>query len=393
MAAALFTLMLPVASYVAALSPIREEWSLNNTQAGVIFSAYLAGYAVSALVVIPLTDRFGPKPILIGSAVLSGTAQMLFPLVADDIGTGVALRAVAGVGLVGVYMPAVRVVAERFGKVGRGAAIGLMVTAFYAGNSVSLVATGRLLAVLEWREAYLVLALIALVGIPLSYLLVRGYRHTRPEVPSGRLDLGVLRNRRVRYLIFGYSLHSAELFVVHAWLPLFLVAVLVADGMDTARAVVTGATVGGLALASSSVGPVMGGIMSDRRGRIATASAIFALSGLCSWIIGWTGGWPWALIVALVVVYGWATSADSAIYTTAITEAVGPSSLGSAMALQAFIGFMGGVLAPIVFGGVLDLAPESIRWGVGFSAVGLLSVIAIASMVRLRAFPETSSPG
>ena len=50
-------LLLPFASYVAAISFIQDEWHLNNTQAGAVYSAYLAGYAVSALFVIPLTDR------------------------------------------------------------------------------------------------------------------------------------------------------------------------------------------------------------------------------------------------------------------------------------------------------------------------------------------------
>ena len=36
MSAMLFVLLLPISSYVAALSLIREEWGLNNTQAGAV---------------------------------------------------------------------------------------------------------------------------------------------------------------------------------------------------------------------------------------------------------------------------------------------------------------------------------------------------------------------
>ena len=68
MSSLLFVMLLPFSSYVAALSFIQEEWDLNNTQAGAIFSAYLAGYALSALLIIPMTDRFGSKYIFIGSA-------------------------------------------------------------------------------------------------------------------------------------------------------------------------------------------------------------------------------------------------------------------------------------------------------------------------------------
>ena len=54
MSAMLFTLLLPFSCYVAF---IQDEWGRNNTQAGTIFSAYLTGYAISALVVIPLGER------------------------------------------------------------------------------------------------------------------------------------------------------------------------------------------------------------------------------------------------------------------------------------------------------------------------------------------------
>ena len=65
--------------------------------------------------------------------------------------------------------------------------------------------------------------------------------------------------------------------------------------------------------------------------------------------------------------YGWAIAADSAIYTTAVTEVAEPEQLGSTMAMQSFLGFMGGVVGPIVVGGVLDLVPVSIEWGAAFS--------------------------
>ena len=388
----LFVMLLPFSSYVAALSLIREEWGLNNTGAGAIFSAYLVGYAVSALFVIPLTDRLGPKRIFVGSAVLSVVTHALFPLVAHGIVAGVLLRAAAGVGLVGVYMPGLRVIAERFSGRGRGLAMGTYVTAFYAANSVSLAVTGGLMAVLEWREAFLVLSLASGASLPLAYFLLRGYRSRSAGQGSGRLDLSVLRNRAARHFILGYSLHAAELYAVRVWLPAFLMATLVERGIDDERAAVTAATVGGIVLATGSVGPVMGGAISDRWGRATSASAIFALSGACSLAFGWMGGLPLGLIVGVGVVYGWAIAADSAIYSTAVTEVSDPAKLGSTMAVQAFLGFMGGVVGPIVVGGVLDVFPESVKWGMSFSLVGLLAVVAVPALMRVRVLPAAEIP-
>ena len=379
----LFILLFPFSSYVAALPLIKEEWGLNNTQAGLIFSAYLAGFAASALFVLPLTDRFGSKTILIVFATISVVAHILFPLLAGGLGTAVALRVLAGLGLVGVYNPGMRVVAERFADHGRGMAVGTYVTFFYASNSVSLALTGVLMTHLDWRDAYLVMALLSALSVPLAYMVLRSHKAPEGGGSSGALDLSVLKNRVTRIFILGYSLHAAELYIVRVWLPAFLVAVLVAKGVDSAQAIVTAATVGGIALATSAAGPVVGGIISDRWGRAISASAIFALSGAVSFVIGWLIGFPWPVVVGLTALYGWAISADSAIYSTAVTEVSEPSKLGSTLAVHSFLGFAGGVVGPIVIGSILDLSPESIRWGLAFSVTGVLSIVAILAMMRV----------
>ena len=386
----LTALLLPFASYVAALPVITEEWGLSHARAGAVYSAYLAGYSVSALVVIPLTDRLGPKRVFLASAPLSVVAHTLFSLGADGMVSGMLLMALAGVGLVGIYMPGLRIISERFHTGGRGLAMGLYVTAYYAGNSISLASTGALMSALEWREAYLVTALASSAGVVLLYLLLRSHRDRPSGGSSGRLDLSALRNRPVRHFIVGYSLHAWELYAVRVWLPVFLVSVLVARGVEGDQAVVRAATVGGIALTAGAIGPVAGGMISDRLGRAVSAMAIFGLSGALSWAIGWMGGFPWPVIVAVAVIYGWAISADSAIYTTAIAEASKSAQLGSTMALQAFLGFSGGVVGPVVVGAVLDATSES--WVIGFSSIGLISMAAIPVLLRVRSFrPEPAS--
>ena len=382
MSSTLFTLMLPASSYIAAIPDVKDQWGLNNTQAGLIFSAYLAGYAASALLVMPLTDRLPPRYIFAGSAVVSVVAHVLFPLLAQGVLSAVALRCVAGVGLLGTYMPGLRIVSERFSSGGRGLAIGLFVTAQYFANSASLAVTGGLMARFDWEEAYLLMALGSAAGLPLAYFLLRNHRTVSGPASSGRLDATILKNAAARYLILGYSLHAAVVFAVRVWLPVFLVAVLVARGVGDDAAVVRAAIFGGLALTVGSLGPVMGGVISDRFGRATSAAAIFALSGACSWLIGWTGDFPWPLIIAIAVVYGWAIAADSAIYSTGVTEVASPEQLGSTMAVQAFAGLVGGVVGPVLMGLVLDFTDDSFRWG--FSSMGVIAIVAVGALLRLR---------
>ena len=375
--------LLTFSSYVAALPLIQEEWDLSNTQAGMIFSAYLAGYAVSALFVIPLTDRISPVTVLTTSAVVTVGANIAFPFVANDLYSASALRVISGLGLVGIYMPGLRIISQRFADSGRGAAMGFYVTAFYAANAISLSLTGALMARFEWRDAFTILALVSALCIPLACLVTRNEKIGKISTSTGLLNLRAIRNRTTGAFVLGYSLHAMELYAVRVWLPGLLAAVLIANGEGTYDATVKAATVGGIALAAGSVGPIIGGVISDRFGRARTAAAIFALSGLCSWAIGWAGGFPWPVVVGIAVVYGWAISADSSIYSTAITESASAEDLGSAMALQAFLGFMSGVVGPVLVGAVLDIFPENIEWKMAFSVVGLMAVVSIPILLRV----------
>ena len=376
--------LVPFSSYVAALPFIRSEWGISNTTAGLIFSCYLAGYAISALLVLPLTDRLPTRWVFLVSAAVSALGNLLFPLVAYNVPVACALRLVAGVGLVGMYMPGLRMISATFPPENRGVAMGMYVTAFYTANAVSLAATGVLMNSMDWRGAYLALSALSAVSVPLALVLVRDRAAPGTSESTGRLRVDVLRSRVPRAYIVGYSLHAMELYAVRVWLPALLAAVLVSRGEDVTSAAATAATIGGVALAAGGLGPVVGGAISDRFGRARSAIGVFILSGLLCLAIGWIYAAPWPVVIAVSCVLGWAIAADSSIYTTAVTESAPDGLLGSTMAVQAFLGFMGGVVGPIFIGAVLDIVPDALQWRVGFTAVALLSIPAVATLYGVR---------
>ena len=376
--------LLPFSSYVAALPFIKTEWDISNTTAGLVFSCYLAGYAIASLMVLPLTDRLPTRWVFLVSAAVSAVGNVLFPLVAYNVAVACALRLVAGVGLVGIYMPGLRMISNTFPAENRGVAMGLYVTAFYTANAVSLAATGVLMNSMDWRGAYLALSMLSSISVLLALFLVRDRAAPGSAESTGRLRLDVLKSRVPRAHIIAYSLHAMELYAVRVWLPALLAAVLISRGEDVTKAAVTAATIGGIALAAGGFGPVVGGAISDRLGRVRSAIGVFTLSGLLCLAIGWTFAAPWPVVVAVSCVLGWAIAADSSIYTTAITESAPAGLLGSTMAVQAFLGFMGGVIGPIFIGAILDVIPDDLQWRVGFTAVALLSIPAVATLYGIR---------
>ena len=381
--------LLPMASYVAALPIIREDWGLSGSEAGLLNSINGAGAMAGAALILPLTDRFRPASILFFSAVLSAVGHLLFPIAASDVATGAPFRFMAGMGMIGVYVTGTRVVAERFAGRSRGTGIGLYVTSFYLGSSASLLLTGALIPALGWRGAYALWAGIAFVTPPLAYLLLRHHQGTSDETASARLDPSVLRRKPVAIMILAYFLHTFELYHLRTWLSPFLAFVLVSQGRAGATdAAAVAAIIAGAAGILGAFSPFLGGAFSDRVGRIRAATILFAFSAGLSFTIGWTADLPFGVVLGLTLVYSFAVGADSAIYSTSVTEAAEARKLGSTLAMHTFTAFGAGILSPVIFGAFLDLSSGDLGWGLGFSSAGIAGIIAIAAMLWLSTQPE-----
>ncbi|MEE9125090.1 MAG: MFS transporter [candidate division NC10 bacterium] len=382
---------LPFASYVAALPLIREEWGLSNTQAGTIYSTFLAGMALAALVVIPLTDRFPPRRLFIASVWGSVITNLLFPLWAMDFLTGVLLRFVAGPCLVGVYVPGIRIVSEYFARGERGRAVGLFISAFHLGIAVSLAVMSLLLPHFGWRTAYLIAGVLAFTGVVLAHVLLRPGIGELPDAPrsSGWLSLEPLRSKSLVLITAGYAFHAWELYVIRVWLPPFLAAVLLARGLGPTQAAASGAGAAAIMLAMGAAGPFLGGLLSDRIGRTAAGIVLLSVSGAISFLIGWMTYASWGMLLGLGTVYGFASAADSAIYSTGVTELADPGMMGSAQAFHTFFGYGAAMLGPIVCGRMLDLAPPGISWGLGFSTAGVAAVLGVIALLWLKRLPES----
>jgi MFS family permease len=120
------------------------------------------------------------------------------------------------------------------------------------------------------------------------------------------------------------------------------------------------------------------GSLSDRLGRALMILVIASISTVCSFIMGWTIGFPFVVIIAIGMIYSFTALGDSPVLSAGITESVDPSYLGAAFALRSFLGFGAGAIAPLVFGAILDWTnPDFVvkgfyaNWGWAFCVLGL----------------------
>jgi MFS family permease len=362
---AVLALALLPSNVVAAALPLLEvDWSASSTELGVVFAAYQLGYVGAVLLLLPLTDRVPTGRVITLSAAATGLSFVAFPLLAHDVLSASLLRLVSGAGLAGVYMPGVRVVAAAASAERRGLVVSLYVSCFYVGAALSLWASGVLLNLGDWRFAALTLGAVSVAALPLALLGTRGA--PAPQGRTARLRLSVLKNGPVLRTILAYSGHSWELYVSRGWLAAYLATVLAGRGVGPVESAALGSQAAGLMAGTGAVGVWLGGHFSDRFGRARAAMAIALTSGALSLAFGWLADLPWELLLMVGCAYGLVMGADSAVYSTAVTELAPEGQLGSAQAAQAFIGFSASALSPVAAGFVLDL-------GGGFGGVFMLA--------------------
>lgn len=361
--------LLPSNIPAAAVPLLRAEWAASSVALGWVVGAYLAGYSLAVLLVLPLSDRVPSRRIIVSGAVVSLLASIALPLVAHDPWTAVALRVLAGAGLAGVYMPGVRLVAATALPERRGLAVGLFVASFYLGSAASFLYAGLFIGQGGWRETMLTSAGVSSLAIPLALAGARSL-----PLAGGRLvlDLSVLRAGPLMRTIGAYSGHAWELFSARAWLTAFLASVLIAQGAATTDATGEAGRWSAIILAAGIPAVFIGGWVSDHFGRARTALVAALASGALAFVFGALGAAPWPVLLAVGFVYSGLIAADSAVYSTTVTELAPAGKVGSAQAIQAFLGFGAGSIGPPAAGLALDLG---LGWVAVFGVAGAASIL------------------
>jgi MFS family permease len=293
----------------------------------------------------------------------------------------------------GSYAPAIMLVAQQLPPARRGAGVGWVLAGMSAGYVGSISLSLGLIALFDYRIAFLACALGTVVGAVLGTMAVArvANRIAGPPLPAGRASL--VRDRRARLLTMGYMGHCWELFGMWAWAPAFLVASL--GDRFALGAVGLGIAIAMALHLSAFVASITMGGASDRYGRRAVLLAVAVVGALCSFGFGWSGALPASLLLAFAALYGFAALGDTSVLSAAMSEAVPADYLGRALAVRSILGIGMGAAAPAAFGVVLDLsAPgQGWGWGWGFALMGLGGVFATVCAALLpAASPRRGQP-
>jgi sugar phosphate permease len=268
----------------------------------------------------------------------------------------------------------------------RGLAIGVIVGALTVGKAIPYLV--RAIPHVGLRPV----VLTASVGATIAALLVAlGYREgpfpftSRPF--SWRHVGDVVRVREWRLATASYLGHMFELYAFWTWIPAFLAASVAAASVGRFRAPRLISLLAFTTIAIGGFGSVWGGLFADKRGRERLVSISLFMSGSCCLLSGLLFGGPIWILGALAMTWGFFVIADSAQFSTLVTESVPTHAVGTALTVQTSLGFLLTML-PMQ---VVPLIAQRAGWRWGFVILALGPVAGIAAIRRLAALRADAS--
>ena len=371
----------------SAVSPqLRAIWGLTTAETAWLTTIVQLGFVcgTAAVAVLNLADLVPAGRLFTVSALLGAVANAAI-LAVPGYGPALVLRFLTGFFLAGVYPPAMKMTATWF-RSQRGLAIGVIVGALTIGKATPYLV--RAIPHVGLRPV----VLTASAGAVIAALLVAlGYRDgpfpftSRPF--SWKHVGDVVRVREWRLATASYLGHMFELYAFWTWIPAFLAASVAVNAGGRFRAPRLISLLAFTTIAIGGFGSVWGGLFADKRGRERLVTISLFMSGSCCLLSGFLFGGPLWVLGALAMTWGFFVIADSAQFSTLVTESVPTHAVGTALTVQTSLGFLLTML-PMQ---IVPLIAQRTGWRWGFAILALGPVAGIAAIRQLAAL-RTSAP-
>ncbi|MBW4332140.1 MFS transporter [Stakelama sp. CBK3Z-3] len=329
----------------SAAPQLRVAMNLRPDQIGIFFAATLIGLAIGAVLGGWFSDRYGRKPVLIGSVCALGLFTFLTTLVTSYDGLLIT-RILAGIGLGGAMPTLIATVAELSGGRRTTSAVTTMICGQPTGGIVSAL-TGQTIAnAFGWQSLFFTGGVLTLLIVPFVIFLIpetgKPLHHEArtPQMPAARALFGDGRTASTLLLWLIFILALALLSILLSWTPLLVIGKGLGKmvGLNTVIAINFGGILGGLAISR----------LIDRHGVRWPMIALFAIVTVSLFLFANAASSIAMILLGVAVGFG-VLGAQFTLY--GIAPRLYPvAGRGSGVGIAVAMGRVGSILGPILIG-------------------------------------------
>jgi len=372
--------------YVGSLSVLIDIWSLSATEAGIIQTFCVIGFAISLFLSSYLCDYLNPSKILFFSVITNCLSSFLFYIFADNFYSALFLNFFIGCGQGGIYGPSIVLVSEKFTDKNKGLAMGSMLGGQAFGYAVSLSLSYILTTLVSYKFSFFICSLLTFIGAISMYVAFKNDLEKKYSPSKKKFKINT--KPETKFLITGYTAHAVELFGLWTWLPIFLNLVILDKILISS--IVLGIIIGFSIHASGVISSLISGYFSDKIGRKAILVFFSLISALLSFAMGWIVDFNWLVIIFIALAYSFFEIGDSSVLTAALTESIPKEFVGRTVGYRSILGIGLGSVTPGFFGFILDITnnhgpiSNSTNWVYAFSFLGCAGLLATLCALQLK---------
>ncbi|MDM7998472.1 MAG: MFS transporter [Dehalococcoidia bacterium] len=328
--------------------PLESEFGWSRAVTSSAYTCFLIGHAISLVVGGRLGDRISPRPILLATAVISGTAIALCSQT-DSVNELRLFLFIAGLGAGPMWSVSTSTVVRWFnGHKRASVALAVTTTGVGAGAIIFAPLINHFIGAYGWRDAFLYVGIIMAIIVLAAALLVR----RAPQAGASDSSSFPARGGAPTRAMIGAFITVTFIITVAIFSFQAVNVHLVPHATDVGISDTSAAIAVGLTGAFSIPGRLISGFVSDAIGwRRTLALAVLGMALSITWLLFLDAVW---MLYAFVLIYGTCHGIRVPAQIGILGQTFGLSSLGQLVGISTAIGQLVGATAPYVMGFIYD---------------------------------------
>lgn len=370
------------------LSPMLNEFGWTRAGISGAFTIVMVIMGGMSIVTGSLTDRFGPRAVLIGCGFFLGTGYMLVSQVRAIWQFYLFYGVIAGFGLSASNIPLMSVVARWFVK-RRALMSGILTAGAALGMVVIPPLCSLFISAYGWRISYLIIGSSVLVIITLSAFFLKRDPGEMELLPYGSEGVNALGpDIQTEGLSLTEAVRTKQLWLLNIvslgdrFLIGMIVVHIVVHALGLGIPATAAASVLSVAAGFSIPARIVMGVVADRIGNRWALVICISMSLIAFLILLWARG-LWSLYL-FAFFYGFGLWATGTIMSPITAELFGLKSHGVIFACTYLAGAIGAAIGPVVAGHIFDVTGSYQLAFFICIAVGIFALIAIMLLRPIR---------